>query len=99
MSYTVQLFNVDQAYGGSEEGGWYFTYGYPVADQELGFKVTRRFKTLAKAKGYRARIQSRLDRLNEQGPSMYSVASQGEYHAYVCTGKPKAFPDSKPYYC
>lgn len=100
MTYTVQLFREDQAFGGHEEGGWYFTYGEPVTDKGLGFKVTRRFKSLEKARGYRVRVQALLDRrINASRPSQYSVASRGEYRAYICSAKPKAYPETKPYYC
>jgi hypothetical protein len=86
MTYTVQLFEVDQAYGGPEEGGWWFTYGQPVSDSAVGFKVTRRFKTEAKAWGYARRIQPRLKRI------------EGNYAAYICPAKPKVFPATRPFY-
>ena len=98
MSYTVQLFFCDRAYGGPEEGGWWFGYGQPVADSAVGFKVTRRFKTQAKAQGYRARIQNRLDSLNDTRPSISSVASEGQYHALICSAKPRPYPETRPFY-
>ena len=30
MTYTVAVFEVDRAYGGPEEGGWWFDYGQPL---------------------------------------------------------------------
>ena len=98
MTYKVQLFFCDRAYGGPQEGGWYFDYGIPVTDSEVGFPVSKRFKSLAKARGYRARIQARLDRLNDTGPSLSSVASEGEYHALICSTKPRPYPETRPTY-
>ena len=57
-----------------------------------------RFKSLAKARGYRARIQARLDRLNDTGPSLSSVASEGQYHALICSTKPRPYPETRPTY-
>ncbi len=32
MTYTVAICLEDRAYGGSEEGGWWYNYGYPSED-------------------------------------------------------------------
>jgi hypothetical protein len=98
MTYTVKLFFCDRAFGGREEGGWWFDYGLPADDSEVGFTVSRRFKSKAKAQGYRARIQARLDRLNSSRPDLSSVASEGQYHALLCTTKPRPYPEARPYY-
>ena len=98
MSYTVQLYMCDRAYGGPEEGGWWFGYGLPVSDSEVGFPVSRRFKSKAKALGYCARIQARLDRLNDERPSLSSVASEGHYHALICSTTPRPYPATRPTY-
>ena len=98
MSYTVQLFFCDRAYGGPEEGGWWFGHGLPASDSEVGFPVTKRFKSRAKAQGYRARIQNRLDRLNETRGDLSSVASEGQYHALIYSTKPRPYPETRPTY-
>jgi len=98
MTYKVQLFFCDRAYGGPQEGGWYFDYGIPVTDSEVGFSVTKRFKSQTKAQGYRARIQNRLDRLNETRGDLSSVASEGQYLALICSAKPQPYPKTRPTY-
>jgi hypothetical protein len=48
MTYTVAVLLEDRAFGGHEEGGWYYDYGYPC---EVRIAPQRRFKTYAKAQG------------------------------------------------
>lgn len=96
MTYTVAVLLEDLAYGGAEEGGWYYGYGYPI---NLSEAPQRRFKTLGKAQGYLNRIAPVIDYLNRDRPSISSVLSEGRYRAYVFSGKPHGYPDQRPHYC
>ena len=70
MTYTVAVLLEDRAFGGHEEGGWYYDYGYPC---EVRIAPQRRFKTYAKAQGYLNRIAPAIERLKEDRPSISSV--------------------------
>lgn len=96
MTYTVAVLLEDRAFGGHEEGGWYYDYGYPC---EVRIAPQRRFKTRAKAQGYLNRIAPVIERLNEDRPSISSVLSEGRYRAYVFSSKPRGYPDRITPWC
>ena len=96
MTYTVAVLFEDRAFGGQEEGGWYYDYGYP---SEVRIAPQRRFKTRAKAQGYLNRIAPVIERLNSDRPSISSVLSEGRYRAYVFSSKPCGYPDRQPRWC
>jgi hypothetical protein len=58
--FSVHLFVTDRAYGGREEGGWWYDCGYPE-DHPLN-KV---FSTKAEAIAYRNSIEAEADRMND----------------------------------
>jgi len=93
--YAVNLYFVDRAFGGREEGGWYYDYGYPC---EVRIAPQRRFKTRAKAQGYLNEIAPVIDRMNRHRPSISSVLSKGRYRAYIFSGKPCGYPEHRPTY-
>jgi hypothetical protein len=95
MTYTVAVLLEDRAYGGAEEGGWFYWYGEPV---DLKEAPRRRFKTLEKAQGYCDKLLSVTERLNRERPSMSSVLSEGLYFPRIFSGKVKGFPDVQPHY-
>jgi hypothetical protein len=95
MTYTVAVLLEDRAFGGHEEGGWYFDYGYPCA---LRIAPQRRFKTRVKAWGYLSKIRRLIARINDDRPEISSVLSEGRYQAYIFTGKVKGYPDRRPTY-
>ena len=96
MTFTVAVLLEDLAYGGAEEGGWYYGYGYPV---NLSKAPQRRFKTYAKAWGYLRKIRRQIIHINYKRPEMSSVLSKGRYKAYIFSGKPRGYPDQRPHYC
>lgn len=98
MSYLVTVYLEDRAYGGPEEGGWWFNCGYPVDDTELGFKAQRRFKNLEAATGFARRLNDRLHRINVDRPPVSSVSSEGIYCARVTSTKAQPFPRVQPHY-
>lgn len=96
QTYTVAVYFNDRAYGGPEEGGWWYNCG------ELA-KVCRTFKSEALADDYAFRLNQRLKSRtfgpNQGRRDMSSVLSDGEYWAHVYDGAPPAsFPDRKPHY-
>lgn len=92
--FSVHLFKLDRAFGGHEEGGWWFDYGLPE-DHPLN----RTFSTEAEAIAYRDSISGEADLMNEGLPSLSSVCCQGVYSFLINKGEAKAFPESRPYYC
>ncbi len=96
QNYTVAFFLEDLAYGGPEEGGWYYRCGYPV--DELS-RFTRGFRNEDDAYAYCRKLNDRVAKvLNKDRRSMDSVLSEGEYWANVCEGTPKAYPETRPHY-
>lgn len=93
MVYTVSLYLIDQAYGGPEEGGWWYTCGEPEASTHM-----RAFETEAEARAYRATLAPVLAELNEGRPSISSVLSRGQYDFIIDEGLPRAFPETRPHY-
>lgn len=100
--FWVSFFVIDRAYGGSEEGGWYFTCGEPqVPDTVPSYHAQpRAFRSEAQALLYSHKLTVKyLDRLNKDLPSIASVLSVGQWVVYVTEGKPRHFPEARPYYC
>jgi hypothetical protein len=95
MTYTVAVLLEDRAFGGHEEGGWYYDYGCPV---DLSEVPQRRFKTWAKAQGYLSKLEPLIARINEGRYPVSSVLSDGVYRAYVFSGKPHGYPNHVPNY-
>lgn len=95
MKYVVAVYEVDRAYGGREEGGWWYDCGELV-------RVVRRFRSEDDARAYSRRMNDKLyDRMRYYGiPSSSSVAyAGGEYEARVYDNNaPKYFPDNRPFY-
>lgn len=86
----VNIYEVDQGYGGAEEGGWYFTHGTPYASipvlpKETTEEVVNRYQPL-------------VDQMNEGRPSISSVLSQGQYRIYREKHQARAFPKHTPHY-
>ena len=95
LKYVVAVYEVDRAYGGGEEGGWWYDCGELV-------RVVRRFRSEDDARAYSRRMNDRLyNRMRYYGiPSSSSVAyAGGEYEARVYDNNaPKYFPDNRPFY-
>lgn len=98
--HVVALYHVDRAFGGREEGGWWYDYGYPIPIAEsvrLGVEPGI-FTTLEEAMHYRDRLEPLIDLLNDGRPPISSVISEGRYALYITDDYPKPFPDSTPRY-
>ena len=85
----VNVYLVEQAYGGPEEGGWWYEVGEPV-------------KTMPTRAHYLAKLRTRVgdwcDRMNSTRPPMYSVASTGVYVSVVEDNPARGYPSERPYY-
>ncbi len=87
----VNIYLVDRAYGGSEEGGWWFDYGtvqasIPVLAYETGDEV-------------KARYQPMVDGLNRgRRDDISSMASEGQYRIFVQCQPAADFPERQPRY-
>jgi hypothetical protein len=95
--WSVAVFMVDRAYGGPEEGGWWYDYGYPVKDAEMA-PLLRIFNDEDKARAYRNELQTKLDaEMNVGRVGIGSVLSDGVYQAVVTDDDyPKAYPSERP---
>ena len=96
--YTVAIYLIDRAYGGPEEGGWYYDYGMPCLEPEAAayFKA---FDNLADANDYAEELNiTVLPDWNEGRRDIGSVLSEGVFEALWSEGFPQAFPTSRPHY-
>lgn len=96
--WSVAVFKIDKAYGGPEEGGWYYGVGEPVIAP--GWPLPSFHATREAAIAAREAMDSEIEKLglNEGLPSIDSVLSQGRYAAHVCEGMPTHYPKERPYY-
>jgi hypothetical protein len=97
QTYTVAVYLVDRAFGGHEEGGWWYDTGQLA-------KICRVFKREETAYVYSRRLNDKL-KSRTYGPNVSrrepgSVLSDGEYWAQVRKGDdiPKYYPDRRPHY-
>lgn len=94
--YSVAIYLTDLAYGGPEEGGWWYTYGHPSTDHA---EYTKHFDVEDDAWEYANRINNAIcAELNGDRPSVSSVLSIGLYDTHVTEGEPRPFPDQIPHY-
>lgn len=92
MKY-VNTYRTGRAYGGPEEGGWWYTYGTAHA--------SRRVTSLKIARRVARRILRRLDKQNEEENNREpgSVLNRGEWLDIIIQDSPATdFPTSRPYY-
>jgi len=94
--YCVSIYMVDRAYGGSEEGGWWYDCGEPALEYA---EHTRIFTTLEDARAYREELHELCGELNVGRRDIGSVLSDGQYAAIVDWGHyPTAYPATRPHY-
>lgn len=91
--WTVCLFLIDQAYGGPEEGGWWYIYGDPVLTTHV-----RVFAVRKDAEKYVLSLMPIVDKMNEGRPKITETNSIGRFGIHICDGWPKPFPDKIPRY-
>jgi len=94
--YFVTVYLTDLAYGGAEEGGWYYGCG----EREKGRRIFA-FDDEDHAEKFCFRYNRRLCKwVNKGRRSISSVLSQGEYTACFYEDKfpPDYYPEERPYY-
>jgi hypothetical protein len=98
--FTVAVYLCDRAYGGPEEGGWWYDCGVP-SEEHANF--TRGFT--ADAEGVKAAAdyarelnQTHGKEWNEGRREINSILSDGQYFAEVRDGNPKPYPATIPHY-
>ena len=93
MRYIVAVYMQDRAFGGHEEGGWYYDTGELV-------RVLKVFTNEDKACRFSQRFNRLLDAtLNKDRREISSVLSEGRYGAEVHDDIPPAhYPETRPYY-
>jgi hypothetical protein len=92
--FSVYLFEVDRAYGGAEEGGWWFDVGQPVTHS-----ANRTFSDRGTALSYYRSLAGLEEEINEGLAPLESVLCSGVYRFIVSKGAPQAFPEIRPHYC
>jgi hypothetical protein len=94
---VIALHNVDQAYGGPEEGGWYYDCGEPC--KELA-DLTRVIKNRNAAWRYFKRMVKLSGELNQGKREVWSVLYDGDRVTAVMQKgtKPYAWPEERPHY-
>lgn len=96
MNYSVAICLVDLAYGGPEEGGWYYQVGEPSEDHLI---YLRGFDDEEAAYEYCRELNKTVQPiLNKGRPEISASNSIGRYVADVFEGLPKAYPKTKPHY-
>ena len=91
--YIIALYEIDRAYGGPEEGGWW----YDTGELRRPLKVVR---TGGEASAVAARANRLLDRLQRHRRSVSSMAyAGGRVAAWVFEDTaPRSYPEVRPHY-
>ena len=94
--YIVAVYDCSLAFGGPEEGGWWYRIGTLV-------RQTRQFRNKERAYTYsrklNARLESRTFGPNQGRSDITSVLSDGEYCAEVHQDRcPVGYPEQRPHY-
>lgn len=99
--YNVAIYLMDKAYGGPEEGGWWYdTEEVSRASKHLEHARLFRDERMEDAYEYARTLNKRYDEeWNEGRPEISSVTSIGRYRALVNKGTvPKNYPTRRPRY-
>ena len=97
---SVAIFEIDRAYGGPEEGGWYFNTGVPSEEFAVHTKFFPEDAT-EEIEAYTNHLREFVNEINKtenrRHPS--SVLSEGDYLSVeISEGYPKAYPETRPHY-
>lgn len=96
--YSVAPYLIDRAYGGPQEGGWWYDCGVPQLSEDLPLPVY----VVGREEAYKARDKMRKQiedsGINKDRRDIGSVLSEGILDACVNKGHPKHWPEFKPIY-
>lgn len=95
--FVVALHELDQVYGGPQEGGWYYDAGKP-ASESAHRRFTRVFRSEAKARRYLDRLRPVAAAASKGARPVWSAAySGGQYGAILQRGEqPRPWPHRVP---
>ena len=93
MRYIIALYEIDRAFGGREEGGWWFDTG------ELA-RLLALAPTETRARYLAARANRLLERLQRHRRPVDSILYEGGRHTAIVYewAAPPAFPEVRPQY-
>lgn len=98
--WSVACYLVDRAYGGPEEGGWWYDTGYPGKPRDNDPALaTKYFENKQDAYAYRDQMEKALEPYNEGRRPISSVISEGIWRVCVEEGPPHEWPVGRPHYC
>ena len=94
-SFTVAVYLVELAYGGPEEGGWWYDCGEPAPEYKAS---TKTFDDAVKAYEYAEELRAMLKPINEERGPKSNVNSEGVFEVHMTKGAPAPFPKVRPHY-
>lgn len=98
--WYVAVYLRDRAYGGPEEGGWWYDTGelqrfFDHQGDEVDFA---QFTDKHDAINLQEKLQAHAEFSNEGRPDIGSVNSRGRYEVVVQEDIPRNYPDTRPHY-
>lgn len=97
----INVYLMDLAAGGPEEGGWWYTVYDPVLeDCDLDGLKSLSFSSAEEAHASFEAMQALCDEANNQRRSdITSSISEGKYVCCLSAFPPRPYPSRKPHYC
>ncbi len=97
----ANLYLWDRAYGGPEEGGWFYDVEIPALSSDWGIDPPAHghFPTPEEAEAALERLQEWCDSENTNRPHPTSVASEGHFIVQLEAWPAEPTPKNRPYYC
>ena len=91
-NFYVNVYLIDRAYGGPEEGGWWYDYGEAI-------RCMGSFKTYSKAVGVQCKVENLfVNKINKGRRSIGSVLSEGVYYVAIEHHPVENYPKVRPHY-
>ena len=90
LEWWVNTYLTDRAYGGPEEGGWYYDCG----EVKAGFQC----ETEEDAQIVKEEMIEVCIKWNEDRPDISSVLSEGRYFVCIENTPPENYPQERPHY-
>jgi len=96
---AVAVYECDKAFGGPEEGGWWYDTGVLCIGKQFPLPVFVRGEKEARTKAEYMKKHIEFRKLNEGRYEPGSVLCEGYYEVRTFEGElPKYFPETKPRY-
>lgn len=99
----VTVYDCNKAFGGPEEGGWWYDFGILCTDLDFAEKIRifpNNDEGLEKAQEYQKSLLEEIDKYNEEEGNVHPSQSicKGYYRALIREGLPENFPQIRPHY-